>query len=94
MAIYRRCKLQNYKVQRTFAFHPGFGMSQVQRCPSSNENENNGPYFCVDSSHTLSEKDKLKCPCGSLTGENFPKEHIFFEKSTAQAWTVARLQLI
>ena len=27
-------------------------------------------YSCVDSSHTLCEKDKLRCPCGSLVGKN------------------------
>ena len=27
-------------------------------------------YSCIDSSHTLCEKDKLKCPCRSLVGKN------------------------
>ena len=45
---------------------------QCHKCkdvPGPNENGKNR-YSCFDSSHTLCEKDKLKCPCGSLVGKN------------------------
>ena len=37
--------------------------------PGPDENGKNR-YSCFDSSHTLCEKDKLKCPCGSSVVKN------------------------
>ena len=45
---------------------------QCYKCkdvPGPNENGKNR-YSCLDSSHTLCEKDKLECPCGSVVGKN------------------------
>ena len=50
-------------------FMPDLQCHECKDVPGPNENENNR-YSCFDSSHTLCEKDKLKCPCGSLVGKN------------------------
>ena len=45
---------------------------QCHKCsnvPGPNWKQKNR-YSCIDSSHTLCEKHKIKCPCGSLVGKN------------------------
>ena len=45
---------------------------QCHKCshvPGPNGKQKNR-YSCIDSSHTLCEKHKIKCPCGSLVGKS------------------------
>ena len=57
------------KCQELLRFIPDLQCHKCKDLPGPNENEKNR-YSCVNSSHTLCEKDKLKCPCGSLVGKN------------------------
>ena len=57
------------KRQELRRFIPDLQCHKCKDLPGPKENEKNR-YFCVDSSHTLCEKDKFKCPCGSLVGKN------------------------
>ena len=60
--------MANYraKCQELLRFIPDLQCHKCQDVPGPNEKNR---YSCVDS-HTLCEKDKLKCPCGSLVGKN------------------------
>ena len=63
--------MTNYraKCQELLRFIPDLQCHKCKDVPGPNENEKNR-YSCVNSSHTLCEKDKFKCPCGSLVGKN------------------------
>ena len=56
------------KCQELLRFIPNLQCHKCQDVPGPNGNDKNR-YSCVDS-HTLCEKDKLKCPCGSVVGKN------------------------
>ena len=62
--------MANYrdKCQELLRFIPDLQCHKCQDVPGPNGNDKNR-YSCLDS-HTLCEKDKLKCPCGSLVGKN------------------------
>ena len=62
--------MANYraKCKELLRFIPDLQCHKCQDVPGPNRNEKNR-YSCVDS-HTLCEKDKLKCPCGSVVGKN------------------------
>ena len=62
--------MANYraKCQELLRFIPNLQCHKCQDVPGPNGNDKNR-YSCVDS-HTLCEKDKLKCPCGSVVGKN------------------------
>ena len=63
--------MANYlaKCQELLRFIPELQCHNCKDVPGPNGNEKNR-YSCVDSSHTLCEKDKLRCPCGSLVVKN------------------------
>ena len=63
--------MANYraKCQELLRFIPDLQCHKCKDVPGPNRNEKNR-YSCVNSSHMLCEKDKLKCPCGSLVGKN------------------------
>ena len=56
------------KCQELLRFIPDLQCHKCQDVPGPKGNDKNR-YSCLDS-HTLCEKDKLKCPCGSLVGKN------------------------
>ena len=62
--------MANYqaKSEELLRFIPDLQCHKCQDVPGPNGNDKNR-YSCLDS-HTLCEKDKLKCPCGSLVGKN------------------------
>ena len=62
--------MANYraKCQELLCFIPDLQCHKCQDVPGPNGNDKNR-YLCLDS-HTLCEKDKLKCPCGSVVGKN------------------------
>ena len=63
--------MANYraKCQELLRFIPDLQCHKCKDVPGPNRNEKNR-YSCVNSSHMLCEKDKFKCPCGSLVGKN------------------------
>ena len=63
--------MANYraKCQELLRFMTDLQCYKCKDVPGPNENEKNR-YSCLDSSHTLCEKDKLECPCGSVVGKN------------------------
>ena len=63
--------MANYqaKCQELLRFIPDLQCHKCKDVPGPNGNEKNR-YSCVDLSHTLCEKDKSKCPCGSVVGKN------------------------
>ena len=63
--------MANYqaKSEELLRFIPDLQCHKCKDVPGPNGNEKNR-YSCVDFSHTLCEKDKLKCPCGSLVVKN------------------------
>ena len=65
---FKRKTMANYraKCQELLRFIPDLQCHKCQDVPGPNEKNR---YSCVDS-HTLCEKDKLKCPCGSVVGKN------------------------
>ena len=65
---FKRKIMANYraKCQELLRFIPDLQCHKCQDVPGPNEKNR---YSCVDS-HTLCEKDKLKCPCGSVVGKN------------------------
>ena len=63
--------MANYqaKCQELLRFIPDLQCHKCKDVPGPNGSDKNR-YSCVDLSHTLCEKDKLKCPCGSLVAKN------------------------
>ena len=61
--------LETAKCQELLRLIPDLQCHHCKDVPGPKEKEKNR-YSCIDSSHTLCEKDKLKCPCGSLVGKN------------------------
>ena len=63
--------MKNYhaKCQELLRFIPDLQCYKCKDVPGPKEIEKTR-YSCFDSSHTLCEKDKLRCPCGSLVGKN------------------------
>lgn len=61
--------MANYraKCQELLSFIPDLQCHKCKDVPRPNKKNR---YSCVDSSHMLCEKDKFKCPCGSLVGKN------------------------
>ena len=62
-AIYRA------KCQELLRFIPDLQCHKCKDVPGPSGSDKNR-YSCVDLSHTLCEKDKLRCPCGSLVVKN------------------------
>ena len=61
--------METAKCQELLRLIPDLQCHHCKDVPGPKEKEKNR-YSCIDSSHTLCEKDKLKCPCGSLVGKN------------------------